>query len=273
MNEFYTIRSEVNQRPNNEDSFLALELNPPNSPTPVWLLAVADGMGGHARGEDVSREALRRLGVSLFEQLCMTPALNQEKMDSLRMETLGRALQEALEQANDFVRRMASANRWGKAGTTVVAVLLWGHRAIATNVGDSPLFHYRRGDRTVKQLTLDHTVAAALVRGGMITAEMGKYHEGRNQLEFYLGRETLPGDPLIEITLEPGDRLLLCTDGISSPIDNLQLLSCLTIASRSESAQALIDTAQNAGSTDNQTLIIWQYGDSAISQATVQQIN
>jgi protein phosphatase len=155
----------------------------------------------------------------------------------------------------------------------VVAVLLWGHQAIATNVGDSPLFHYRRGDRTVKQLTLDHTVAAALVRGGMITAEMGKYHEGRNQLEFYLGRETLPGDPLIEISLEPGDRLLLCTDGISSPIDNLQLLSCLTIASLSESAQALIDTAQNTGSTDNQTLIIWQYGDSAISQATVQQIN
>ncbi|HBQ98699.1 MULTISPECIES: hypothetical protein [unclassified Roseofilum] len=106
------------------------------------------------------------------------------------------------------------------------------------------MFHYHRRDRRVEQLTLDHTVAAALVRGGMITREMGQYHEGRNQLEFYLGRETLPGDPLIEMSLEPGDRLLLCTDGISSSIDSLLLLSCLTIASLPECAQALIDTAK-----------------------------
>ena len=76
MNQNYIVYSKRNQRPKNEDSFLVCQLLPVLGREPVTILALADGMGGYAHGEDISREALRKIGAALFEELCVSPALN-----------------------------------------------------------------------------------------------------------------------------------------------------------------------------------------------------
>lgn len=259
----YVVRSETNQRENNEDSFQVIPMLPPSRRAPIMVLAVADGMGGHAYGEEVSREGLRRLSVSLFEQLSVGPLLNQlTPPSSLETETISRSLMDALRQADNYVRRMVEVNHWGKAGSTVVVAVIVDNLAVVANLGDSPCFHYLAADKRLIKVTDDHTVAGVLLRAGVITPEMARYHEGRSRLEFFLGRGDLPRDePVHEITLAPGDHLLLCSDGVSGLIPHEKISEILSDsgASAEVMAQGLLQAALDSGETDNQTLILWTH--------------
>lgn len=104
----------------------------------------------------------------------------------------------ALEQANAHVRRMVEANKWGKAGSTVVVAAIPGDAAVVANLGGSPLFPYQARSGQLREVTEDHTVAGVLLRAGMITPEMARYHEGRSRLEFYLGGANLVEEELRE---------------------------------------------------------------------------
>jgi protein phosphatase len=212
-------RSETNGRGTNEDSFHACSIAPGFGRPPVSVLAIADGMGGHAHGEHVSREGIRKLCLSLFEALAIEPTLNRVVAPPLDTRQVAKALGTAVRQASAHVRRMVETNRWEKAGSTIVAAAILGDSAVVANLGDSPLFHYRaRSDRLVK-VTENHTVAGALLRAGLITPEMALVHEGRSQLEFFLGAEELPREvPIAEVALERGDLLLLCSDGVTGQV-------------------------------------------------------
>lgn len=227
------------------------------------VLAVADGMGGHAYGEEVSREGLRKLSLSLFEQLSVGPLLNQlTPPSSLEAETISRSLMDALRQADNYVRRMVEVNRWGKAGSTIVVAVIVDNLAVVANLGDSPCFHYVAADKRLIKVTDDHTVAGVLLRAGMITPEMARYHEGRSRLEFFLGRGELPRDePVHEIALAPGDHLLLCSDGVSGLVPHEKISEILSDpgASAEVMAQGLLQAALDSGETDNQTLILWTH--------------
>jgi protein phosphatase len=260
----WVIRSETNQRENNEDSFQVFPLMPAPESLPVMILAVADGMGGHAYGEHASREALRRASLSLFESLVVERSINcLEAAIPIDVEILSQALMQALQQASAHVRRMADTNKWGKAGSTVVMAAIMADTAVVVNLGDSPLFHYQNASRRLTKITEDHTVAGALMRAGMITPEMARVHEGRSVLEFYVGGgESLPGKmPLHQVTLAPGDLLCLCSDGVSSLIGENQMEAIFGESSDDleRMAEQLITTAQDAGETDNQTLIVWRH--------------
>jgi protein phosphatase len=139
----YVVRHEINQREDNEDSFQVLPLLCGLGQSPLVMLAIADGMGGHAHGEHVSHEALRRISLGLMDALCVSPAINQGAAPfDLDPEALAKALYGAFHQANDYIRRMVESNQWGKAGTTIVVALIVGDRVVVGNLGDSPLLHY-----------------------------------------------------------------------------------------------------------------------------------
>ncbi|WP_017718681.1 PP2C family protein-serine/threonine phosphatase [Kamptonema formosum] len=257
----YAVRNEINQRQNNEDSFqiFAISLGWGRALLPV--LAVADGMGGHSHGEDVSREALRKISLTLFEQLSVAPSLNQLQPPAPPdAKTLSVALQTSIVQANDYVQRMVDVNRWGKAGSTVVVAAILENTAVVANLGDSPLFHYRAKDGNLTQVTEEHTLAGALLRAGIISPEMARSHSGRNQLTLYLGSPHLPPDlPPRQVAISPGDLLLLCSDGVSSALEYEQIAAILAGSDLEEMANRLLAASRDAGETDNQTLILWRH--------------
>lgn len=256
----FFVRSETNGRENNEDSFLTYQIKLASGD--VTVLSIADGMGGHAYGEHVSREALRKVSMALFEQLCVNPALNSvERSSAFDVTTIEQAVWNAIEQANTYVRRMVEVNKWGKAGSTIVIAVLFNDIAVVANLGDSPLFHFEQSKRALKQVTDNHTVAGVLLRAGMITPEMALHHEGRSRLEFFIGAEKLPRKaPVSILTIAPDDLLLLCTDGVSSSLLQEQMEQIVATNSHNlaQVAQQLFEAARKEGETDNQTLILWR---------------
>ncbi|NEQ65806.1 MAG: serine/threonine-protein phosphatase [Symploca sp. SIO2D2] len=263
MQPTYIVRSTTNQRENNEDSFQILALMPGIERSPITILAVADGMGGHAHGAEVSREALRKLSLALFEQLIVEPSLNNlQAIPPPNAQSLSQVMFSALEQANAYVKRMVKANQWGKAGSTIVVAAILDNLAVVVNLGDSPMFHYQVTQRQLVKITEDHSVAGVLLRAEMITTEMARYHEGRNRLEYYLGCPHLPPEPPVQqVALAAGDLLLLCTDGISGSVSEEQIKEILAESGSNleKKAEQLLTVSQEAGETDNQTLILWQH--------------
>jgi protein phosphatase len=258
----YTVRSETNQRQNNEDSFQVLPLAIAPGQKPLFVLSIADGMGGLAYGEKVSREALKKVSIALFEELVVEPSINcWQSLPPIDANRLSQALTNALEQANAHLRRMVEANKWGKAGSTIVVAGIIEDTAVVVNLGDSPLFHYQARSGQLTKVTQDHTVAGVLLRAELITPEMARYHQGRSQLEFYLGCPQLPPIPAYQLKLAPGDLLLLCSDGISGTLLHEQIAAILAEPNSSlESiADSLLRVSREAGETDNQTLILWRH--------------
>lgn len=262
------VRSDQNGRDNNEDSFQVFQLSCAPGQPPLTVFAVADGMGGHEHGEDVSREALLTLSAWLFDELVGRPSVNRPTFRTPTApppaETIARALVRGMGRASERVRQMVKKNGWSKAGSTVVvAVVSPSGETVAANLGDSPLFLFRAAEGRLSQVTHDHTVAGVLMRAGMITPEMARVHEGRSRLEFYLGVERLPEeDPVHLFRLEQGDLLLLCSDGVSGALAPAEIEEVLRRAGPHElerAAERLIAQARAAGETDNQTLILWRF--------------
>jgi protein phosphatase len=265
----YACLSEINGRDENEDSYLVAEFTPFGAGTPLSVLAVADGMGGYEHGAQISREVLRHVGLSLFQQLAVEPALNGPAPGAdFGPVHLATALQEAALFADARVRHLIDTNNWGKAGAALVIATIYEDEVVALNLGDSPLFHYERASRTLRQLTQDHTVAEALMRGGLITPEMAHYHRDRSKLEFYVGGGAMPQPPPVHYChLEQNDLLLLCSDGVSNLLSLERMNELLNrMGGALESTQGLANAAEtlreaalSAGESDNQTIILWRY--------------
>jgi PPM family protein phosphatase len=259
----YVAFSSQNDRENNEDSFLVSALLPRPGHPPVILLAVADGMGGHAHGEDISREVLRKFCLCLCEQLVVMPSINHSDFThQLGIETLQHALLEALEVVNIHINNIVESNQWKKAGSTIVAAMIQQDEVVAVNVGDSPLYHFKKRTGELTRITEDHTVACALVRAGKITPGMARVHEGHNQLEYYLGGIDLPREQAAHrFELEGEDLLLLCSDGISNSLSEKQIGKVLASSQvdLENMAEDLISSALSGGSTDNQTLVLLRH--------------
>jgi serine/threonine protein phosphatase PrpC len=254
------IYSEVNQRPNNEDSFFTYYL--PTTQQTITVLSIADGMGGLDFGEQVSRETLRKVYLALCERLIVDSSLNKLERELVNINWFAQAIEEAIKEANDFVLRMIHNNNWKRAGSTIAVAAILNNTAVVISLGDSPVFHYEKRREHLTKMTIDHTVANLQFLAGKITAEMAQYHSGRGVLKRHIGQEKLP-DNLGARTcdLEEGDLLLLCTDGVSSRLSEQQIAAILAAPQDSLQgiAQRLIATAIQAGEEDNQTLILWQH--------------
>lgn len=254
--------SETNGRENNEDSFIIFHLMPGRGQI-ISCLAVADGMGGHAHGELASSEALRRFTRSLFEQLCLEPSLNvMAGENAVSMAQIGNALQQAVHDTNAHVRRIIEVNNWGLSGCTLVAVAVCGNEGAAVNLGDSPAYCYNPIKSVLSKITDDHNETGVLLRAGLISKEMARVHEGRSKLVQYIGMKELPAEiPLYKVALSPGDRLLVCSDGISGELSEDMLQKHIGQAGvpLANIATELMSEARALGENDNQTVILWQH--------------
>ena len=215
-------------RDHNEDS---LVVTPP-------LYAVADGMGGHAAGEVASEIAVRVLS-----------ELAPEHPD---VEALGRAI----EEANRAVIQAAREGRGRQGmGTTMTAAMLEGERLVIAQVGDSRAYLLHQGK--LQQLTRDHSLMADLIEAGQITPEEARVHPQRSVITRALGSDPRTVADLYEINVDAGDRLLLCSDGLSGMVLDQDIEAILNrVSDPQRCASQLVNEAIAAGGHDNVTVIV-----------------
>src|SRR5918993_2716331 len=226
----YAVRSDRGlMRTNNEDSVYA-------GPR---LLALADGMGGHAAGEVASNVVISALA-----------HLDEDRP----IDDLISTLRDATADANDHLRDlvMQDPNLDGM-GTTLTALLFADSRVGLVHVGDSRAYLVRGGQLT--QITHDDTFVQALIDEGRLTAEEASSHPQRSLILHALnGADVEPDLSIREVRV--GDRYLLCSDGLSDVVSPDTLLEALQLPDPHESADRLVELALRAGGPDNVTCIV-----------------
>ena len=205
------------------------------------LLVVADGMGGHRAGDTASRIAVETIA---------------EKMQAPSTEPLEARLRHAFEAASERIHTMASRDSsLAGMGTTGVALLLDpGGNSLVAHVGDSRA--YRMRGKRLEALTADHSVVAELERRGMMTRQEAAVHPRRNELLRSLGVEPRVEVEVSPVSVEPGDRFLLCSDGLTGVVPNEDIAAVLDREDPEEAVRTLIDLANNRGGPDNITVQI-----------------
>jgi protein phosphatase len=204
------------------------------------LFAVADGMGGAAAGEVASETAISHLRETF--------AGVEPTADNL----LG-----AAQAANRAVWDQAEANPEMRGmGTTLVAMaLVEDGRVAAINVGDSRLYLFH--DDALQQVTSDHNLVAELVAEGRLSKEEAEYHPRRNIMTRALGVDPEVPVDLFMLDPEPGDRFLLCSDGLPRELPDDQMASLLRrLADPEEAARELVNEAKRRGGNDNITVVV-----------------
>jgi protein phosphatase len=226
-------------RAGNEDSYLVGHA----------VFAVADGMGGHQAGEiasDVALEPLRALD---------TPSTD--------MADVGDALAAAVRQANSLVVERAQDDPSLEGmGTTLTAIAVHEGQLHLAHVGDSRAYLLRENER-ISQLTTDHTLVERLIQEGRLSRDEAATHPQRNVITRAIGHEeTVEVEVLPPITLQEGDQILLCSDGLSGPVDDERISSILSGAADGEAAVGgLLAEANAAGGPDNITAVLLRIGD------------
>ncbi|NLB74169.1 MAG: Stp1/IreP family PP2C-type Ser/Thr phosphatase [Firmicutes bacterium] len=213
----------------NEDNYLLSDV----------LFAVADGLGGHEAGEVASKMAVKML---------------EEYLLSSESDPAGR-LREAFQGINAAIYRRSIRDENCKGmGTTLTALLIQDGTAYIGHVGDSRAYLVRQD--VIYQLTEDHSVVGELVRMGMLTKSEAKVHPQRNLLTRAIGTLPAVDMEIVDWKVEPGDRFILCTDGLSGAIDDSEILD--VVVSR-QAPRAVVDElialANTNGGHDNVTVV------------------
>jgi protein phosphatase len=223
-------------RPTNQDAYYT-------DPQGRFFI-VADGMGGHAGGEQASRIATQEIYKYLLENWNSSKGSPQ-------------LLQEALLQANEAILQDQHHHpERADMGTTAVVVMFrTGEPACSAHVGDSRLYRFR--DSQLEQLTEDHTWIARALKMGDINSEEARIHPFRHVLSRCLGREDLHEVEVQQLDVKPGDRLLLCSDGLTEELADEKIASYLQQSpSIEKAATSLVEAAKQQGGHDNITVVI-----------------
>jgi protein phosphatase len=215
-------------RDGNEDDFLV--------DARTSLVAVADGMGGHRAGEVASATALEALRAAVAS---------------------GQPLRDAMAGANDAVLEKSGADQdlQGMGTTLTAGTLAAGRNLLVGHVGDSRAYLVRDGKLT--QITNDHSLVEEMVREGELTPEQAEVHPQRSIITRALGIDPAVEVDVYPVELRPGDRILLCSDGLTTMVRPDEIARILARESDPErAAQALVDAANAAGGEDNVTALV-----------------
>jgi len=219
-------------REDNQDSFLINES--------IGFYSVADGVGGLEAGEMASCFVLDELNRLFSEPSCVDKGLPPAG-----------ALHEMVNMVNEDLRTQLLQN----TGTTVVFALVSESEAAFVNVGDSPGYLFREG--FLRQITRDHNVAELMVRLGRITSAQAKVHPYRHRLTAYIGMDGEVYPEIGIVPIMPGDRILLCSDGLTGMVGEKDIERVLRKTPDSETAvKTLVQMALDFGGYDNVTVIV-----------------
>ena len=212
------------------------------------VLIVSDGVGGHRGGAVAARLVVEVLPRLVESQLPKT------------IRVSGKLIRAALRDSLILLNRQAheyGAAQPGLAGmgaTVVIALLRAGFAHIA-QLGDSRAYLLRKGELT--SLTDDHSIVGILLRSGQITVDQAKTHPARGRITRFIGilDDVEPG--LRSVRVRKGDRLLLCSDGLTSMVADAEIIAILADKQTPQhAAAALVDAANHAGGEDNVTVVI-----------------
>lgn len=204
---------------------------------------VADGMGGHAGGQEASKIATEEIKTYLDDHW------ESDEPSMLLLE-------EALKEANEGILKDQETHpERGDMGTTVVLVAFREEKPWVAHIGDSRL--YRLRGTQLEQITEDHTWVAKALQAGEITKEEARNHPWRHVLSQCLGRRDIHQIDIETLDVQPGDRLLLCSDGLTEEVpDDLITASIEESSNIEEAVTKLVEEAKKAGGSDNVTVII-----------------
>lgn len=243
--------SDIGQvRERNEDSYLAMDITLQNDDglTPLGLYIVADGMGGHQKGEVASSLATQVSARHIIQDVFL-PFLSGYEQDGSR-RPINEALIQAVQAANIAVHQQVP-----EAGTTLTMALVFGHKVYVAHVGDSRA--YILNQATLRQITQDHSLVARLVELGQATPEEALTHTHRNVLYRAVGQA---GSLEVDTYMQPlpvGSCLLLCSDGLWGMVSDEEIAHILTYAPTPQKAlEQLTATANQNGGDDNITAVL-----------------
>lgn len=204
------------------------------------LFIVADGMGGHQGGEVASLAAVEEFLRCEQESRAVDPM---------------RRLRACLQAANQAVLRMATRNPELEGMGTTFTVLLLDRGAYLGHVGDSRAYLLREG--SINPLTRDHSLVEKMVREGLLTPGEARWHPRRNIILRAVGLTPNLSADLVRVEVRPGDRILLCTDGLSSQLEDEEIALVLREAEEPEECVTrLVEEANARGGEDNVTVVV-----------------
>ncbi len=213
----------------------------------MGLYVVADGIACSNNGELAAHIVTHALPAYLLRHL--DPS---DIGDSDAATRLGRAVADVSDELFALGRNDL---RVTGTGTTVVAALVSPSRAVIAHLGDSRAYLYR--DDTLERLTADHNLIEALVHAGEVSAAEAAVHPGRNMLTRHVAMPPPALPDTRAVDLQPGDRILLCSDGLHGVVDGTVISEVLDIRSDpGEACDALVGAANGAGGPDNITVVV-----------------
>lgn len=214
-----------------------------------YLAVVCDGMGGAKSGDVASR-----LASEIFQQ-----DVRQTVVPDMEQQEIVRMLVRAVKSANRAVYEQSQVSPdFAGMGTTLVAVFLQDNGAYIVNVGDSRCYYV--AEKRIMQITEDHSVVGLMVARGQITEEEARVHPNKNLITRAVGTEQDVECDCFYLSMEPGEHLVLCTDGLSNLVTKQELLEMVTDADdRKDGCASLIELAKARGASDNVTVVLLEF--------------
>ena len=208
------------------------------------LFIVADGMGGHKAGDHASRETVE--------------LITEQVSDSRQVEPK-EILKQAIEVANRKVYQDARHSiELEGMGTTAVAATVWEDKMLVMNVGDSRL--YLVNQEEIRQITVDHSLVEEMVKKGVLAKEDARTHPKKNIITRAVGVMSTVEPDFFEVEWKPGDRILMCSDGLCNMLEDNELwLIVNSVGSLEEKAKMLVDAANGNGGKDNISVILVEH--------------
>jgi protein phosphatase len=256
-------------RPNNEDQYLIARMSktlrvlstslPGETDTQEegqesYLMLVADGLGGAHAGEVASAVAIESTKKYFLETARWFFHLGDPD-EAQRVRTI----QEGLRRLDrELIERAKADPTLAGMGTTLTGARTTGDEVFLVHVGDSRAYLFRNGE--LDQLTRDHTFTQTLVDAGLVRPEDARRHRLRNVLTNVIGGEAGVRGETASFRVGDGDRLLLCTDGLTGPVDDARIAELLTRhPDPREACRALVEAALDGGGRDNVTVVLAAY--------------
>lgn len=232
------------QREENQDTVWSEKLS-----DTACAAVLCDGMGGEKSGGLASQMAVDIISKRIKESF--SEMMNRNSVRNLLIT--------AVSAANSIVYETAQRELdHSVMGTTCVAVIVFGGCAYIVNVGDSRAYHlFVSGeDECIRQITRDHSHVRELVERGEITEEQAKVHPKRNKITRAIGADSSVTPDYFELDVNDGDMLLLCSDGLTSYGDDMDILDICFEVKREDCTEALVRYANNNGGHDNVSVAV-----------------